>query len=109
VENPSQPPVANAARAELVLHLPERIDFRAMAWLGRRIPDGAGFARVVLDFSAVRECQSFALVALMAVARQIGPRRIHTRGLNAHQLRVVQYCDGTSGQPSSAEGTVRSQ
>jgi hypothetical protein len=79
--------------AELVLHLPERIDVRALAWLGRRIPDAAGFGRVVLDFSAVRECQSFALVALMTVARQIQPRRIHTRGFNARQVRVVQNFD----------------
>jgi hypothetical protein len=95
------PPVGSAG-AELVLHLPERIDSRALAWLGRRVPDGAGFARVVLDFSAVRECQSYALAALMSVARQIGPRRVRTRGLNVHQLRVVQCSGGKSGEPPSA-------
>jgi hypothetical protein len=85
---------------ELVFHLPKCIDSTALASIRLLLNRAAPSDRVILDFAAVRECQTFVLVSMMAWAMEAGSPRVHTRGLNAHQLKVLQYC-ASNAPPST--------
>jgi hypothetical protein len=58
---------------------------RLSGWLAEVPADGA----LVLDFTAVRECQDFGLAAV--AADLAGRARLVVRGLTRHQERMLRY------------------
>jgi hypothetical protein len=58
---------------------------RLSGWLAEVPADGT----LVLDFSAVRECQDFGLAAV--AADLAGRARLVVRGLTRHQERMLRY------------------
>jgi hypothetical protein len=81
--------VTRGTRGEVVIRIDGTFDAqeatRLSGWLAEVPVDGP----VVLDFSAVRECQD---LGLASVARDLAARgRLVVHGLNRHQERMLRY------------------
>jgi hypothetical protein len=81
--------VTRGMRGELVIRMDGAFDGKAatrlVGWLAEVPKDGS----LVLDFSAVRDCQDFGLAA---VASALAARdRLEVRGLTRHQERMLRY------------------
>jgi hypothetical protein len=81
--------VTRGTRGEVVIRMDGAFDAKAATrlagWLAEVPPDGT----LVLDFSAVRDCQDFGLAA---VAADLAVReRLVVRGLTRHQERMLRY------------------
>jgi hypothetical protein len=81
--------VTQNSRGEVVIRIAGTFDAQAASrlstWLGEVPPDG----RLVLDFTAVRDCYDFGLAA---VAGELAAREgLTVRGLTRHQERMLRY------------------
>jgi hypothetical protein len=81
--------VTRGTRGEVVIRIDGAFDAmaatRLAGWLAEVPADGA----LVLDFSAVRECQDFGLAQ---VANDLaGREHLVVRGLTRHQERMLRY------------------
>jgi hypothetical protein len=81
--------LTRGARGEVVIRIDGSFDAKAASrltgWLCEVPVDG----ELVLDFTAVRQCQDFGLAAIaLALA---GRERLVIRGLTRHQERMLRY------------------
>lgn len=81
--------VTRGARGEVVIRVDGEFDAVAASRLAGWLAEVPGDGALVLDFSAVRDCQDFGLAA---VAQDLAARRsLVVRGLTRHQERVLRY------------------
>jgi anti-anti-sigma regulatory factor len=81
--------VTRGTRGEVVIRLDGRFDAKAATRLTGWLAEVPAGGPLVLDFTAVRECQDFGL-AQVASALQSRDRLV-VRGLTRHQERMLRY------------------
>lgn len=81
--------VTRGARGEVVIRLAGTFDAPAATRLASLLTDVPADGRLVIDFSAVRDCHDFGLAA---VAQGLAARqRLEVHGLTRHQERMLRY------------------
>jgi hypothetical protein len=102
--------VTRDARGELLIRVDGTFDGRAAARLSGWLAEVPAEGSLVVDFSAVRDCQD---LGLAAVARELARHeRLVVRGLNRHQERMLRYFgvdlprDAAAGEPAGEGKTA---
>jgi anti-anti-sigma regulatory factor len=81
--------VTRGTRGEVVIRIDGTFDAKAASRLSGWLAEVPAGGPLVLDFSAVRDCQDFGLAQ---VASDLAAReRLVVRGLTRHQERMLRY------------------
>ncbi len=82
--------VKRGDHGELVIRIDGTFDAKAATRLAGWLGEVPASDDLVLDFTAVRDCQDFGLAAVARNLASRGPR-LQVRGLTRHQARMLRY------------------